>query len=219
MQRTHTSGSYHQKVIPTIATVRMRDGAGWLKAGWSHCMRMKAPLAALSVMLLGVAVFSQAFGIFLIPAASIIYLGVVANYCRMLDEGEHVPYGDTRACSRAALCFVAIVAGAVSVLLRMLGDELGLSDLNLVGIVILALIAFVAFCMAPALIVVEDVDALQAVRLSFLASIRNPLPVLAFIALASALLIVGGLPLGAGLIIALPVTACGLFKAQQQIFK
>lgn len=231
--RTHTSGTYHQKDIPTIVKVRIDDGLAWLAAGWSYCIRMKAPLAVLSVTFLGVAVLSSTFGVFFIPAASIIYLSIVAGYCRALDKGEQVPYGDARVYRSAPLWFVAIVAGAVSLSLRVLSEELGVSglpaswltsddfgrpDLYFLGIVILALLALMAFCTAPALVILKDVDALQAIRLSLLGSLKNPIPMLAFIALAGALLFVASLPLGAGLIVAMPVAACGLFKAYRQIF-
>ncbi|TFW27958.1 hypothetical protein [Massilia horti] len=234
MHRTQTSGTDPRTGIFTTGCVHPGSAVAWLGAGWSYFMRMTAPLAVLSVTLLGAALLtSTRVGAVLFPAAVIFYLGIVAGYCRTLDQGEQVPCDHAQVYGSASLWIVAAVASAVALGLRRLGETIGAPalapswligehfgrpDLYFLAVIALTLLACMAFCMAPALVILNGANPLRAICLSLLGSLKNVVPLLAFFVLTGALLILGILPLGAGLIVAMPVAACGTFKAYEKIF-
>jgi uncharacterized membrane protein len=82
----------------------------------------------------------------------------------------------------------------------------------------LALLAVMALWLAPALVVQGGCPPLQAMKLSLLATLRHLLPCLLFSMLAFVLCIVAVIPVGFGLLVALPTLACASFCASQDVF-
>lgn len=75
-----------------------------------------------------------------------------------------------------------------------------------------------AYWLAPALIVLEDMSVFAAMKYSFLACWRNILPTLWYGTLALLLIIIGALPLALGLFIVMPVVIAATYAAYREIF-
>jgi hypothetical protein len=224
--------------IPSIRRVRPGRSLAWLAAGWAYFLRMTAPSAILSITLLGVALLvavltSARVGSILLPAWAIIYLGIVSTYCRKLDQHDELPCDTTHIYRSAPLWILGAIAGVVALALNLLSDAMGVSAISsswfagghfgllglyFVAVKSLTLLAFMAFWMAPALIIFNGAGPLQAIYLSLLGSLKNFVPGLAFLVPAYVFLILAILPLGLGLIAVMPIVACGAYKAFEEIF-
>lgn len=75
-----------------------------------------------------------------------------------------------------------------------------------------------AIWFAPALIVLNDVGVIKAMKLSFVACLKNILPLLLWSILSTLLMIVASIPLGLGLLIAVPMLYGSTFAAYKEIF-
>lgn len=88
------------------------------------------------------------------------------------------------------------------------------------GLVGLALVVplIMALWFAPALVVFHGVDALEAMKRSFIGCLRNILPFLLYGLVSLVLLILAVLPLGLGLLVVMPVFCGSLYAAYKDIF-
>jgi uncharacterized membrane protein/ribosomal protein L32 len=77
---------------------------------------------------------------------------------------------------------------------------------------------FMAYMFAPALVVFDELGALEAMKVSFFACLNNILPFLVYGLLGMLLLLVGSIPLGLGLLIVLPMLIGGGYAAYMDIF-
>ena len=75
-----------------------------------------------------------------------------------------------------------------------------------------------AYIFAPALIALDDMKALAAMKLSFIGSLKNLLPFTVYGLLALVLVIVGSLPFGLGLLIVFPLLTAALYSAYRDIY-
>jgi len=75
-----------------------------------------------------------------------------------------------------------------------------------------------AYWFAPVLVVLEDIEPLQAMKLSFTACWRNVMPFLVYGLAALALVIVGMIPLLLGLFIVSPLLIASMYTAYRDIF-
>jgi uncharacterized membrane protein len=83
-------------------------------------------------------------------------------------------------------------------------------------LVTLALGTAIAF--APALVQLNDVSALQAMRMSFIGCAKNVLPGTLFAVLFFLLMVVSMIPLGLGLLITIPMITTTFYSAYRDIF-
>jgi uncharacterized membrane protein len=81
---------------------------------------------------------------------------------------------------------------------------------------LVALLMAVTF--APALVMLDDKAALEAMRLSLRACLRNLLGFLLYGVAAFAMLVVAAIPLGLGLFLAWPTLAASVYAAYREIF-
>lgn len=238
MHRTDTPAVVPETRIASIRRVSPGRSLAWLAAGWTYFLRMTAPLAILSITLLGMALLvvvltSTSVDGILLPVWTIIYLGIVSMNCRKLDQGDVLPCDTTHIYRSAPLWILGAIAGAVALALNLLSDAMSVSAISSslvagehfalrglysAAVMSLTLLAFMAFWMAPALIIFNGAGPLQAIQLSLLGSLKNFVPSLAFLVLAYVFLNLAILPLGLGLIAVMPIVACGAFKAYEDIF-
>lgn len=90
--------------------------------------------------------------------------------------------------------------------------------LVLLFLMLLLIPLVMAYWFAPALVVLEDMRALEAMKLSFTACWRNVVPFLIFGLAAFALLIIGAIPFGIGLFIVFPVLVASIYASYRDIF-
>jgi uncharacterized membrane protein len=75
-----------------------------------------------------------------------------------------------------------------------------------------------AYYFAPALVVLNDMPALEAMKLSFKGCLRNVMPFLVYGLAAMVLMIVAAIPIGLGMLIMVPVLFASSFAAYRQIY-
>jgi uncharacterized membrane protein len=75
-----------------------------------------------------------------------------------------------------------------------------------------------AYWFAPTLVIFHNMGALDAMRLSFFACLRNLLPFLVYSVISMLLLILAALPLGLGLFIMIPTMTASLYASYKDIF-
>lgn len=75
-----------------------------------------------------------------------------------------------------------------------------------------------AYWFAPALIILEGVSALTAMKLSFMGCIKNILPFLLYSILGMVFLILGMIPIGLGLLVVIPMMMASIYAAYKDIY-
>ncbi len=75
-----------------------------------------------------------------------------------------------------------------------------------------------AYIFAPALVVMHDVTAVEAMKLSFKGCMRNIVPFLLYGIVSMILMILAMIPFGLGMLILMPVLTASIFAAYRQIF-
>jgi hypothetical protein len=75
-----------------------------------------------------------------------------------------------------------------------------------------------AYWFAPALVLFHDMKALDAMRLSFFACLRNVLPFTVYGAISAILLVIAMIPLGLGLLVMIPTMTASLYVSYKDIF-
>ena len=131
---------------------------------------------------------------------------------------------------------VMIIVGILGVILFFVGDGLSemrkirdLSDfmdsgllLKLLLLILLMLAAVVPVMMAvwfaPALVVMHDIPAVNAMIMSFKGCLKNFLPFLVYGLLASVIMVISMIPLGLGLFITWPMLYTALYASYRDIF-
>jgi len=219
---------------PVIRQQPHGQGLAWLAAGWSCFKRRWQPLAVLSSGMLILLWLLNPKGGILFPILATLYLGTVAAYRRMDEQGEAFLAGSgvwrnpTMWALAIALTIVgafqvALVAGiaAGTVMTGFYGGNgahfgRGLFYAFAAAQLVLTLVLS-TFWLAPALVATRGMGVLQALRLSVVGSILNPLPFLTVFVLGAILLFLASIPLGLGLVVAMPVLACAAARAAEDI--
>ena len=90
------------------------------------------------------------------------------------------------------------------------------------GMVLLGFVVFLPVMMtyifAPALVMLDDLSAFDAMKYSFTGCLKNILPLFIFSVVAFVLMIIGAIPFGLGLLIVLPMLTAGLYAAYRDIY-
>lgn len=93
---------------------------------------------------------------------------------------------------------------------------------SILGIALLGLVLMIPIMMsyifAPALVVLDDLSALEAMKYSFSGCLKNILPLIIFVLAALILLFIGSLPFGLGLLIVLPMLTAATYAAYRDIY-
>ena len=232
MHASDTPTKAADTAVLTIRQLPAGQGMAWLAAGWSCFKRRWQPLAVLSIGMLMILWLFGRKGTFLFPVLATLYLGTVAAYSRMDRQGEPFLAG-SGAWRNGSLWVLAIAVALMSLAQAAIvgavaagGIMAGMYSAAHFGkglfyafaaVQLLVLLVFSTLWMAPALVVERRAGVLQALRLSVVGSLLNPLPFLTVALLGSLMLLAAMLPLGLGLVVAMPVLACAAAKAAGDI--
>jgi uncharacterized membrane protein len=77
---------------------------------------------------------------------------------------------------------------------------------------------YMAYWFAPTLVLFHDMKALDAMKLSFVACLRNILPFVVYSLISMLLLLVATIPLGLGLLVMIPTMTASLYVSYKDIF-
>ncbi|MCU7844399.1 MAG: hypothetical protein KZQ93_11230 [Candidatus Thiodiazotropha sp. (ex Monitilora ramsayi)] len=93
------------------------------------------------------------------------------------------------------------------------------------GFIISILVAFLlfipvimAYLFAPALVILDDVNALTAMKMSFMGSLKNLLPLTIYGLVAMVLMFIGSLPFALGLLVVMPVLTAAIYSGYRDIY-
>jgi uncharacterized membrane protein len=224
---------------PQIRTVDVNRSIEWITGGFR--MFMKNPgnwvVAALVLMIGGWVLGYLLPGLISGPLTTILTIvaaGALTRSCQAIDEGRDFASGVQAAASSAPLWTLGAVGAALSFGLSLLTGLLGLSSVGVLmmspsllfhalGFSALILLAattllYMALWLAPALVVLRGLNPVDAIKLSLLGSLKNFLPYIVFTLLSMMLCIVAAIPLGLGLLVAIPMMICSTFLACKDIF-
>lgn len=132
-----------------------------------------------------------------------------------------------------AIAFVMTMVGG-GVIVGMLGGMDGMqnpgpdafqSAMGVGSVVLMMLVALglsvplmMAYWFAPALIAIEGMSALSAMKLSFSGCLRNILPFLLYGVVALVMFFIGAIPVGLGLLVVMPVITASMYTAYRDIY-
>ena len=223
-------------------------GGAWLSAGWAMVRASMGNWVGLTVifgllMLIGSAV--PIFGQIAINILAPVFIGGVMIACRSQEKGdgvkiEHLFAGFKENFGSLAMSgFLYLVGAVVIVVFIAVGiaifvgidaietiDEidkpsttmaLGMMLSMMLGLLLLIPL-FMAIWFAPALVVFQQLSAIDALKLSLHGCLRNMAPFLIYGVLTLILAIVASIPLGLGWLLLLPTLFCSTYVAYREIF-
>lgn len=222
-------------------------GWSWIAEGWNLFKRHAGMWIAIGVVL-ALIFIALALIPFLGSLAAMVlapvFTGGLMIGCRAQEEGGELQIGHLFAGFRerfGTLVSVGLLYLAASVVVALVaGLVTGAALWNVVGggevdaaaaagtaltilltvLVMMALLlpVFMAIWFAPPLVVFHEMGALEAMKNSFTACLRNIVPFLVYSAVLFVLAILASIPFGLGWLVLGPTLACSLYAAYRDIF-
>jgi uncharacterized membrane protein len=204
----------------TIVTVPAGRAVDWYKAGFEHFKRAPGPWAIATVVLLAggwaLSLLGVWLGGFLTSVLGTLAWGEMIRFCRNKDPDASGP-----APAGGPVWGLAIASGLLGLALQglayvaaMAGGLLGIA--SLVSLVVAVLFGM-AFWLAAPLVVLEQMDTVGAIKLSFQAAVTNIGAYLVAILLLVLLAVPAVIPIGLGLLVLIPVFICSEYAAYKEI--
>ena len=88
----------------------------------------------------------------------------------------------------------------------------------MLAILALTIPLVMAYWFAPALVALEGMSAISAMKMSFVGCLKNVLPFLIYGVIAGVLFILGSIPLLLGLLVVIPMLTASIFVAYKEIY-
>jgi uncharacterized membrane protein len=223
-------------------------GWAWLVKGWWHFKQnpiaWMGGILVWFLIALVVSLIPMIGGIVLNLFTPVIAAGFIIG-CRAQDEGDdftlnHIFAGFSNNMGQLVLVGL-IYFGALFLLTIVMtvgffgligmqsmaaeNPDMMMSMLLSPGFLIALLLGFLiviplmmTYMFAPALVALDDMKALSAMKLSFVGCLKNLMPFTVYGLLAMLLLFVGMLPFGLGLLIVFPLLTASLYSAYRDIY-
>ncbi len=219
---------------PRIHTAKAGDGSAWIGAGWT--LFRQSPGIWVGILLLFVVINLAAGFVPLIGSLAMTVLGPVFTLgwllgAHDLDTGKNLSAGHLFAGFSHPARNNLILLGGLQLLITFGAGLLALSigggalpgevSVDPTGLLILLMLlvpVIAAFLFATPLVGFARQPLATALRLSFNACFSNWLPLLVWSLLAFALLLLGALPFGLGLLVVAPVLAASYYRMYAAIF-
>jgi hypothetical protein len=227
-------------------TAEFSRGMGWISEGWQYftatpglLIGMFLTMVVLSIVLSFVPLLSNLLAPYMMAGFM-----VVAN---RIHHGEEAEFADlfagfkeklvplllvgvlflvgTLVVMVIAVIVMMILGGAGAIIGGGSGSEeaaaaaLGMGMLLAVLVALLFTLPLVmALWFAPALVMFNDLDAVEAMKLSFMGCLQNVLPFLLYGIVLFVLMILGMIPLFLGLLVVLPLMYTSTYAAYREIY-
>jgi uncharacterized membrane protein len=241
-----TPAAESQFVLVEPQKIAISGGIEWIKEGF-HFFK-QAPLVwvlmVLVFMVISIVLSLIPFASLALNIINPVFIGGFMIACYKLTQNEEITVSDLFAgfknkFGRLAavggiylLLFIVIGAVSVALMLSIMGQDkvvavmkaqnpaLFLANFSIFFLVFFGLMMLVlmAYYFAPALVVMHDVTAVEAMKLSFKGCLRNMLPFLLYSVVVLVLGIIAMIPLGLGYLVLMPVITASIFVAYRQIF-
>ena len=231
---------YEEGELTDPASLPMSHGWRWLSGGFGHFKNN--PVAWIVAILLWIFVYAV---LGLIPVIGDIILMlispvVVAGFmlgCHSQEMGGnftigHLLSGFSKNAGQLILVGLLYLLASIAVMVPF-GLYAGFSvfagsfnpdamGMSLVLVLLLSLflmfIPLMAYWFAPALVVLNDMSAIEAMKLSFAACLKNILPGILYFILATLLFIIGTIPFALGLLVVIPMISASMYTSYRDVF-
>ena len=232
----------------TINRVSISHGWDWLAHAWRLFMREPGLAIGLFLTIAGIQllvslmpVIGQIVGTLVAP----VFGGGYLYFARRLDRNEEVEFGDlfhafrqpgklgpmlTLGAINMALAIVAVIPLLVAVAgymelvsgsdpdISMIGVVTSTMTAMIIALVVISIVIMLMYFAVP-LVMLADVDAGKALKISFFSCLRNFLPLTLYSIVVLVLAMVAAIPLGLGLIVVIPVLMLSQYAAYKDIFE
>ena len=227
-------------------SVSFGRGAGWIGAGWSLFRESMGLWIGIFIVFMliqmGVGLIPILGGLVNIFLSLTLSAGLMIG-AHSLDSGEelrfdHLFAGFQRNFGQLLLVGLLYLVGTIIIIVLVVvicGGALfaafmgqpgaamsGLAPMSILLAVLVALALLLPLVMsiwfAPALVALNDVPAIQAMKLSFFGCLKNFLPFLLYGVVAFLLAIVAIIPIGLGLLLLVPTMICAQYISYKEIF-
>lgn len=227
-------------IVPTIRSVDAGRGVDWISGGFSMVFKAPGTWVLITIALFVVSIVVDMITPDAISGAMSMALttylsGLLMLSCRSMERGEDMFTHVKAHASSPPLLVLAAIAAVLYFGLTMVFATLGVGTLvvflmspmlalqsagvGLLAIVVLYVLISMALLMSPALVVLRGVAPVEALKLSFMGCLKNIVPFLIYTLLMMLVMIVAAIPLGLGLLIAIPVYICSGYLAYKHIFE
>ncbi|HEX5513916.1 MAG TPA: BPSS1780 family membrane protein [Gammaproteobacteria bacterium] len=220
-------------------------GWGWIAEGFDYFKRAPGAWIAM-VIILGVlyivATYIRFIGFIAASVAMPIFMGGLMLACRRQDRGEAAEITDLFAGFKnrtAQLVIVGVVYLVGTFIISLIGGGLaallaggdmmvsgGHGGMGLTrGIVVMMLVVaalsiplLMAIWFAPALVLFNELEPLEAMRRSFAGCLKNIVPFLIYGVVAFVICFIAAIPFGLGFLVAGPVLIASVYVGYREIF-
>jgi uncharacterized membrane protein len=218
-------------------------GVAWLSEGWALFRLAPGPwigITVIGIVVFLVLAFVPVLGQLGTTLLSILFGGGIMLGCRALDRGGELTIGHLFAGFQTHLSPLLVIGAlylgalfAMFLVLSLVGGGTLVSAMwgtaapgEAAGGFLLAALVFLllliplamAVWFAPALATLNDVPAVEAMKMSFTACLRNLLPFLVYGVLLFVLSILASIPFGLGWLVVLPMIAGSIYSGYKDIF-
>lgn len=221
----------------TIRHVNANRGVEWISAGFTLFMKKPAEFAIAGVLL-----FVASFILNLIPVIGggltsmlgVVGVGAFLFACKAIEDGQDPIVAAQKALAVTPLFILGLIAAGMGIAVGLLGAAMVVMVLGLAFIspslamaagamtgllmMLISIPMIMALWLAPGLVVMKGTQPIEAIRLSFVASLKNFVPFIIFYVLAAVATFIGSLLFGLGLILVFPVLMCATYVAYKDIF-
>lgn len=218
-----------------------RRGWNWIRGGYGLFEKSPVIWIALFLIYLLIGVLLSMvpiFGPIVLNLLAPVFMAGFMLGCRALENGEeleinHLFAGFRHNTSQLVtvgglyLAGIIVIVGIFTLLAKGVSNPMEVvaegeqkSGIIIAGLVALAMMLplVMAYWFAPVLVVLHDVRAVAAMKLSFVACLRNILPFVLYSLISMALMLLAILPLGLGLLVMIPTMTASLYASYQEIF-
>jgi hypothetical protein len=223
--------------VTSIRHVGINRGVEWIGAGFNLLMKKPGELIVGGLIIFVLSIICHAIpvlGSAVATMVGVVAAGVFMRVSQAIEEG-HDPIEAAKASAGATpLYILGVVAAAIGLVIALAGWAMGAAALGMaflsvygalaIGAITGLLMIFVsipvvmALWLAPGLVIFKGTEPVEAVRLSFAASVKNFLPFIVFYILSAIAAMIGALLMGVGLIVVYPVLLCAAYFAYKDIF-
>lgn len=217
--------------IPEINIVPVANGFTWISAGFK--LMKQHPIAwivasLVAVLINGAVSAIPAAGPFLSMAIWPVLFGGLMMGAHKQAQGQSFsglsflnglgPHTvQLMLVGAAYLLFYGLLMGAMIGTFMLLGDELSATTIFIV-VSSASFPPLMILFFAPTLVVVNNLSAFQACKLSLMGGLKNALPFILFNAGLIGILILGAIALGVGILVSLPIAVASMYAAYCDIF-
>ncbi len=223
--------------VTSIRHVDINRGVEWIGSGFNLFMKKPGEL-----IIAGLALFVVSFILNWVPVigsglatmAGVVAAGAIMRACQAFEDGQDPVAAAKAAAGASPLFILGLIAAGMGVVIGLLGlmmtamvigaafisvnAAIGLGAVTGLLMMFISIPMIMALWLAPGLVIMKGVQPVEAIRLSFVASIKNFLPFIIFYVLAAIASFLGAMLMGIGLIFVYPVLLCATYYAYKDIF-